>query len=87
MLMGTEFKLSVWSVISNQATPTQAMDQVFGGLAQLEKQISSWNPKSETSSINHNAGGEFTPVGTDLQELLNTSIIPFKDKDLKASIL
>ncbi|MDP6931228.1 MAG: FAD:protein FMN transferase [Planctomycetota bacterium] len=73
-LMGTEFKMTIWAPKEKSEVAAQALGDVFDELAELEQRISSWQPDSETSRVNRNAGNEAVPVGTELQQLLSRSL-------------
>ena len=73
-LMGTTFNLSVWAPPGRQAEAAEAIQHALDQIASLEKTISSWDPKSETSAVNRSAGGEAVAIGRDLRGLLTASL-------------
>lgn len=54
VLMGSYFSISLRHSDSTEAQ--SAIQEAFDAIAQIEKNISSWNPDSYTSEINRNAG-------------------------------
>ena len=74
VLMGTEFKVTIWAPEDKSQIALQALGEVFEELAGLEKRISSWMPDSETTRINSNAGQKAVPVGSELKQLLSRSL-------------
>ena len=71
-LMGSRFDISV--VDSDSSTANGYIDLAVGEIARIEKVISSWDPKSQTSEINRNAGIQAVNVDTELFELIERSI-------------
>ncbi|MFD2100603.1 FAD:protein FMN transferase [Flagellimonas iocasae] len=65
-LMGSRFDLTV--VAENQTQGDAYLDMAIGEISRIERLISSWDPNSQTSKINQNAG--VVPVKVD-QELFN----------------
>ena len=65
-LMGSRFDLTV--VAENQAKGDEYMDLAIAEITRIERLISSWDPNSQTSMINKNAG--LAPVKVD-RELFN----------------
>ncbi len=74
LLMGTEFKVTIWAPEEKSKIAAKALGEVFDELAELEKRISSWQPDSETSQVNLSAGREAVPVGPELAGLLDRSL-------------
>ena len=71
-LMGSRFDISV--VDSNPTTANTYIDLAVGEITRIEKIISSWDPKSQTSEINRNAGIRAVYVDVELFELIERSI-------------
>ncbi len=65
-LMGSRFDLTV--VAENQTQGNAYLDMAIDEISRIERLISSWDPNSQTSKINQNAG--VAPVKVD-QELFN----------------
>ncbi|MAO16032.1 FAD:protein FMN transferase [Muricauda ruestringensis] len=65
-LMGSRFDLTV--VAENQTKGDAYLDMAIAEISRIERLISSWDPNSQTSKINQNAG--VAPVKVD-QELFN----------------
>lgn len=65
-LMGSRFEVTV--VAANEDQGNQFIDLAVGEIQRIEKLISSWDPNSQTSAINRNAG--IKPVKVD-RELFN----------------
>ncbi|WP_418502327.1 FAD:protein FMN transferase [Flagellimonas sp.] len=65
-LMGSRFDLTV--VTENQTKGDAYLDMAIAEISRIERLISSWDPNSQTSKINQNAG--VAPVKVD-QELFN----------------
>ncbi|WP_390822364.1 FAD:protein FMN transferase [[Muricauda] lutisoli] len=62
-LMGSRFDLTV--VAENQEKGNEYLDLAISEISRIEKLISSWDPLSQTSAINRNAG--LKPVKVDLE--------------------
>jgi thiamine biosynthesis lipoprotein len=73
-LMGTTFNLSIWAAAGQQPEAAEVIQHAFDLVASLEEKISSWNPQSETSAVNRLAGQEAIGIGSDLHNLLDTSL-------------
>lgn len=72
LLMGTRFEITV--VAENQTEGDQYIDQAISEISRIEKVISSWDPSSETSLINTNAGVAPVKVSEELFNLIQRSI-------------
>ena len=71
-LMGTRFDITV--VASNVDIGQINIDEATAEISRIEKLISTWNPESETSEINRNAGLRPVKVSTELFALIERSI-------------
>ena len=70
-LMGTRFDITV--VATNQDVGQINIDEATAEIKRVEALISSWNPDSETSLINNNAGIRPVKVSTELFQLIERS--------------
>ncbi len=68
-LMGSRFEIVV--VADNQKQGDKYIDLAVNEIRRIEKVISSWDPKSETSTINRNAGIKPVKVSHELYNLIN----------------
>ncbi|MBT8218308.1 MAG: FAD:protein FMN transferase, partial [Bacteroidia bacterium] len=66
MIMGCQFDITV--IAEDQEQADYFIDTAVNEMRRIERLISSWDPKSQTSAINRNAG--IRPVSVD-QELFN----------------
>ncbi len=71
ILMGSAFSFTAVSESSNQAWI--AIDEGRKEVARLERMISSWDPKSETSEVNRQAGISPVKVSQELFDLIERS--------------
>lgn len=71
-LMGSRFDITV--VAENETIGNKYIDTAVAEITRIEKLISSWDPNSETSSINRNAGLEAVTVDTELFQLIERAI-------------
>ena len=67
-LMGSRFDITV--VARNEKKGNINIDEAVSEIARIEKLISSWDPKSETSMINRNAGVKPVKVSLELFKLI-----------------
>jgi thiamine biosynthesis lipoprotein len=65
-LMGSRFDITI--VVPDETAANHYIDMAIEEISRIEKLISSWNPSSQTSEINKNAG--ISPVKVD-QELID----------------
>lgn len=70
-LMGTRFDITV--VATNQDVGQINIDEATAEIKRIEALISSWNPDSETSLINKNAGIRPVMVSTEIFQLIERS--------------
>lgn len=70
--MGSRFDITV--VAENETIGNKYIDTAVAEITRIEKLISSWDPNSETSSINRNAGLEAVTVDTELFQLIERAI-------------
>ncbi|MCP4048071.1 MAG: FAD:protein FMN transferase [Gammaproteobacteria bacterium] len=73
-LMGTEFAITVWAAAGREPAASKLIAEVFADITELEQQISSWLPNSETSKVNAAAGQAPVTISPELHELLTISI-------------
>jgi thiamine biosynthesis lipoprotein len=66
--MGSRFEITV--VTRNQAQADYQIDQAVAEIRRIESLISSWDPRSETSEINRQAGIKPVKVSGELFELI-----------------
>lgn len=71
-LMGSRFEITL--VCSKEQHAQAYLDQATAEIKRIEKLISSWNPSSETSLINKNAGIKAVKVSPELYGLIQRSI-------------
>ncbi len=71
-LMGSRFDITV--VSEDTITPDKYIDLAVQEIQRIESIISSWDPKSETSAINRQAGISPVRVSTELIELIKRSL-------------
>lgn len=71
-LMGSRFDLTV--VAENQAKGDEYMDLAIAEITRIERLISSWDPNSQTSMINKNAGVAPVKVDRELFNLIERAI-------------
>ena len=71
-LMGTNFEITV--VATNEEIGYINIDEATAEISRIEKIISSWDPGSETSLINKNAGIRPVKVSHELYNLIERSI-------------
>jgi len=71
-LMGSRFDITV--VADNEAQGEAYIDWAVGEITRIEKLISSWDPNSQTSAINANAGKKPVKVDRELIELIQRAI-------------
>ena len=71
-LMGSRFDITVVAMDSIKAD--QYIDLAVQEISRIEKLISSWDPASETSRINRNAGIESVRVDKELFDLIKRSL-------------
>lgn len=67
--MGSRFEITV--VARNQAQADYQIDQAVAEIRRIESLISSWDPRSETSEINRQAGIKPVKVSGELFELIS----------------
>ncbi len=70
--MGSRFDISV--VAENQKQGDSYIDLAVNEISRIEKMISSWDPSTETSEINRNAGIKPVVVDKELFNLIQRSI-------------
>jgi len=71
-LMGCNFNITVVAKDSN--TANQYIDKAIKEMSRIEQRISSWDPHSETSKINNNAGIKPVKVSQELFSLIQRSL-------------
>ncbi len=71
-LMGTRFDITV--VAQNEKEGNESIDLAIKEISRIEKIISSWDPNSQTSAINKNAGIEAVQVDPELFDLIDRAI-------------
>jgi Membrane-associated lipoprotein involved in thiamine biosynthesis len=71
-LMGSRFDLTV--VAENQAKGEEYLDMAIAEITRIERLISSWDPNSQTSMINNNAGVAPVKVDRELFNLIERAI-------------
>ncbi|AWH73205.1 thiamine biosynthesis protein ApbE [Dokdonia sp. Dokd-P16] len=71
-LMGSRFDITV--VANDEAQGNASIAVAIAEITRIEKLISSWDPNSETSSINRNAGIKPVRVDTELFNLIERAI-------------
>ena len=70
--MGSDFDITV--VAKDSATANGYIDTAIDEISRIEKVISSWNPTSQTSEINRNAGIQPIKVDEELYQLIERAI-------------
>lgn len=71
-LMGSRFDITV--VAENKEEADKFFEQGISEISRIEKLISSWNPDSQTSAINRNAGIKEVKVDKELFDLIERAI-------------
>ena len=71
-LMGSRFDITV--VAENEKLSNQYIDLAVDEISRIEKIISSWDPNSQTSLVNYNAGIKPVKVDKELFDLIERSI-------------
>ncbi len=71
-LMGSRYEISV--VATNQEEGDRFIDQAVAEISRIEKSISSWDPDSQTSKINRNAGIAPVKVDPELFQLIERAV-------------
>ncbi|MFC0519579.1 FAD:protein FMN transferase [Mesonia maritima] len=71
-LMGCKFDITV--VAENKNLGDEYIDTAVAEIQRIEKLISSWNPDSQTSAINKNAGKQAVKVDRELFNLIQRAI-------------
>ncbi|MEQ9298006.1 MAG: FAD:protein FMN transferase [Cyclobacteriaceae bacterium] len=71
-LMGSRFDITV--VADDQAQAEEYIDLAVAEISRIEKLISSWDPASQTSEINQNAGIKPVAVDKELYQLIERAI-------------
>jgi thiamine biosynthesis lipoprotein len=71
-LMGSRFEITV--VAKNASEAEQYLDAGVNEIKRIEKLISSWDPQSQTSEINRNAGKHPVQVAPELFHLIERAI-------------
>lgn len=79
MLMGSRFDITV--VDEDSSTAHTYIDMAVDEIKRIEHLISSWDPDSQTSSINKNSGIKPVNVDPELFELIERSILLSKITD------
>lgn len=72
ILMGSRFDITV--VADNEDKGNSYIDTAIAEITRIEKMISSWDPNSQTSEINRNAGIHPVKVDKELFDLISRSI-------------
>jgi thiamine biosynthesis lipoprotein len=67
-LMGVRFELT--AVSDNEKLARESIDEAIKEIKRIEDLISSWDPNSETSEINRNAGLKAVKVSSELFDLI-----------------
>ncbi|WP_299528749.1 FAD:protein FMN transferase [uncultured Lutibacter sp.] len=78
-LMGSRFDISV--VANDSIEAINYINLAIGEISRIEKLISSWDPNSQTSEINRNAGIKPIKVSTELFNLIQRSLVISKLTD------
>jgi thiamine biosynthesis lipoprotein len=73
-LMGASFEIAAWVPEDRQAATQDLLSEALEATAELEKQISSWDPESETSAVNRAAGLAPVAVGGALRALVEIAV-------------
>ncbi len=72
LLMGSKFDITVVAI--DTTTASGFIDLAVNEIQRIEKRISSWDPDSETSEINKNAGLQPVKVSSELFDLINRAL-------------
>ena len=72
--MGASFEIAAWAPEDRQAATQDLLSEVLEAAAELERQISSWDPESETSALNRAAGLAPVAIGGDLRALVEIAV-------------
>ncbi len=72
VLMGSNFDITV--IAEDAVEGEKYIDLAVGEIERIEKIISSWDPKSQTSNINRNAGIHAVKVSPELFDLISRSL-------------
>ncbi|MEZ4969964.1 MAG: FAD:protein FMN transferase [Flavobacteriaceae bacterium] len=78
-LMGSRFDITI--VAQDKATADRYIDKAVEEISRIEKLISSWNPNSQTSDINKNAGILPVKIDQELFDLIERCITVSKITD------
>ena len=70
--MGSDFNITV--IAKDSITANGYIDTAIDEISRIEKVISSWNPTSQTSEINRNAGIQPIKVDEELYQLIERAI-------------
>ena len=70
--MGSDFNITV--IAKDSITANGYIDTAIDEISRIEKVISSWNPTSQTSEINRNAGIQPVKVDEELYQLIERAI-------------
>jgi len=70
--MGSRFEITV--IAKNSTEANNYIDMAVGEISRIEKLISSWDPASQTSEINRNAGIKPVKVDEELFTLIGRSV-------------
>lgn len=70
--MGSDFDITV--VANDKAQGDEFIDLAIAEISRIERRISSWDPNSETSSVNRNAGITPVKISEELFNLIERSI-------------
>jgi thiamine biosynthesis lipoprotein len=73
-LMGASFEIAAWAPRDRESATEALLDDALEAVVELEKQISSWDSKSETSALNRAAGRAPVAVGADLRALVDLAV-------------
>jgi thiamine biosynthesis lipoprotein len=73
-LMGTSFEIAAWASADRQTATRELLNEALDAVAELERQISSWDSESETSALNRAAGLAPVAVGGDLRALVEIAV-------------
>lgn len=79
LLMGSHFDITV--VAQDEEQGKAYIDTAIAEITRVEKLISSWDPNSQTSEINRNAGTRAVQVDKELFDLINRAIAISKITD------
>jgi FAD:protein FMN transferase len=69
--MGSTLTLTAWT--ADESAATHAFDEVFAEFTRLEKLLSTWNPDSDVSRANREAGARPVPVSAEVREVLKAA--------------